>query len=154
MSLRDFARDPLVSIANHKWALAITYAMTVLTGAVGFGTIEHHTPIESLYFAVVAGTSTGFGDLAPKTEPGMLFVTLYLLWAIPVLLSLVTAFILDKLRKDPNMFTDDEQQELLKMTRALYRAHGLEIDRDRPVEYDDGMMVKNTPRTYSCHVTL
>jgi hypothetical protein len=114
MSFKTFRRDPLLTIANHKWSLVLTYFATMLLGAVGYWLIEGVTFIQAFYFAVVAGTSTGFGDITPDTEAGMIFVTLYLLWAIPVMLSLVTAFIVSMLRQDPNVFTDEEQKSILR----------------------------------------
>lgn len=114
MSFSTFRRDPLLTIANHKWSLVLTYLATLLVGAVGYWLIEGVTFIQAFYFAVVAGTSTGFGDITPDTEAGMIFVTLYLLWAIPVMLSLVTAFIVSMLRQDPNTFTDEEQKQIIR----------------------------------------
>lgn len=125
--MRAFLRDPLLTIANQKRHLVGTYVLTILVGAFGFMLLESRSLVESLYWAVVAGTSTGFGDIAPKTEAGMMFTTAYLLWTIPVLLSLVTAFILDRLRHDPHAFTHEEQEEILQFVRAQNGTHNVNV---------------------------
>lgn len=117
MTIRSFLKDPLLTVANHRYLLVASYLASLVAGATIFHFLENRTLVESLYWAVVSGTSTGFGDITPKTEAGMLFTTIYLLWTIPVLASLVTAFIVEHLRQDPNSFTDEEQKEILHWVR-------------------------------------
>ena len=126
MTFKTFRQDPLLSIANHRYTLLVTYALTLLAGTVGYWLIEGGTLIQSFYWAVVAGTSTGFGDITPDSELGMIFVALYLLWAIPVMLSLFTAFIVNWLRQDPNTFTDEEQRQILSDLAEIKNALGLD----------------------------
>lgn len=117
MTLKAFLKDPLLTIANHKWILLAAYLSSLVIGAFIFSALENRNMVDSIYWAVVSGTSTGFGDVTPHTDAGKLFVAGYLLWTIPVMASLITAFIVEHLRQDPNTFTHAEQEEILSYIR-------------------------------------
>eukprot|EP00037_Helgoeca_nana_P027627 m.317623 g.317623 ORF g.317623 m.317623 type:complete len:566 (-) comp27558_c1_seq4:2926-4623(-) len=63
------------------WSVWIVFFM--------FYTDEELTFVEALYFAMMSGTTLGFGDIAPQTKGGQHFATVWLL----VLVILTTTFL-------------------------------------------------------------
>ena len=56
-------------------------------GCLGFYLIEGFSFVDSLYFTTVLLTSTGYGDIVPKSDGGKLFATVYLLVGGTILLN-------------------------------------------------------------------
>ena len=77
-----------------KWMSLITsiIAFSILWcgGAVVFHLLEHDTYFQSLYFCYVSLLTIGYGDLAPKTNPGKPFFVLWSLCAIPTMTILIS----------------------------------------------------------------
>lgn len=89
---------------------------------------EGHTFSESVYFAVMSATTVGYGDFAPRTQDGRLFIALYLLLStvfvgksvhdiahIPLLLrrNRLESMVLNQYGKDLDPY---ELKELCSMT--------------------------------------
>ena len=71
------------------WTLreALVNSLVIIAfGCFGFYLIEGFTLIDSWYFTTVLLTSTGYGDIVPKSDGGKLFATVYLLVAGTLLL--------------------------------------------------------------------
>ena len=69
-----------------KQALMNSIAI-IFIGGVGFYVIESMTMVDSFYFTTVLLTTVGYGDIAPVTDGGKLFATVYVLVAGTVLLN-------------------------------------------------------------------
>ena len=119
MSIKTFARDPLKTIANHKFLLVLVFFSTLFLGAGAYALIEDYTFLQSLEWATYMMTSTGLGSYGAKTALGQVLGVVLMLWGTVVVMSLVTAFFVSALREDPNAFTDEEQKELLEGNRQL-----------------------------------
>ncbi len=70
--------------ARTRRRLKIRYAAVALLAAIGCGTIGFHTLeglgwIDSFYMTVQTVTTVGYGDLAPRTPGGKLFVAFFML---------------------------------------------------------------------------
>ena len=61
--------------------------LIILFGCLGFYLIEGFSFVDSLYFTTVLLTSTGYGDIVPKSDGGKLFATVYLLVGGTILLN-------------------------------------------------------------------
>ncbi len=57
-------------------------AMIMIVGSIGFMIIEHMTPINSLYMAVITVSTVGFGEVAPLSEEGRLFVVFLIIFSV------------------------------------------------------------------------
>jgi hypothetical protein len=77
-----------------KRSVASRYAYHILGGAavlllvvgtVVFHYIEGWSWVDSFYFSAIAGTTVGFGDLAPTTDVSKLFSVLYIFFGIGVI---------------------------------------------------------------------
>ena len=56
-------------------------------GARLIGHLENWTTLQSIYFAVISGSTVGFGDFAPVSQEGKLLTVLYL----PILIALTAS---------------------------------------------------------------
>jgi voltage-gated potassium channel len=70
-------------------------------GLISFGTLaytrlEGWSPIDALYFSVVALATVGFGDLVPTTDLGKLFTVGYILFGVGILAGFVSELTKDR----------------------------------------------------------
>ncbi len=75
-------------------------------GMVGCIVIEGWTVIESFYFSMVTLSTVGYGDLAPESQGGKIFVTLYVMMGIGLIaaaLGIVGEYVMDKLDGDEDV---------------------------------------------------
>lgn len=127
---RKTVLDALLKIANHPRHLFLTLALTILIGTLVYFALEPYTLTQSLEWAVQSATSVGYGNYTATTTAGSLFSSLYMLWGVGVMLTLLTAFVVNALRVDPNVFTDAEQNEILSYVREQRAEKELEKRRN------------------------
>ena len=99
--LRD-ERDRFNEMRNlqyqtRKWKKYVALVMSVTAfsilwcgGAVVFHHVEDETYFEALYFCYVSLLTIGYGDFAPKSNPGKPFFVLWSLCAIPTMTILIS----------------------------------------------------------------
>jgi Ion channel len=58
--------------------------MILLSGTIFYHSVEGWSWIDSFYFSVTTASTVGQGDLAPKTDAGKLFTTLYIFVGVGV----------------------------------------------------------------------
>jgi voltage-gated potassium channel len=73
---------------NLKIALMIIVTL-ILAGTIGFHFIEGWNVLESFYTTVMTLTTIGYGDFAPKTQGGMLFTVLLVVFGVGTMLYTV-----------------------------------------------------------------
>ncbi|HKP45317.1 MAG TPA: potassium channel protein [Pyrinomonadaceae bacterium] len=71
----------------------LAVVVAIAFGTVGFHLIEGWSILDSLYAAAQTVTTVGYGDLTPATRPGRLFATLFMLFAVGVVLYALTAMV-------------------------------------------------------------
>lgn len=113
------ARSTIMTVANHWKYLVAVFALSALIPAVIYSLVEPFTFIESLEWSVYMLTSTGLGSHGATTLAGQILGVLLMLWGPVLLLALITATVVNYMRVDPNLFTDDEQRELLEGNRLI-----------------------------------
>ena len=80
-------------VRNAKYVIltlreALVNSLVILAfGCLGFYLVEGFTLVDSMYFTTVLLTSTGYGDIVPKSDGGKLFATVYLLVGGTILLN-------------------------------------------------------------------
>lgn len=78
--------------------------------------IEGTGPIASMWWAVVTGTTTGYGDYSPTTTAGRGLAVVFMLTMLLLVLC-VGAHFTRAVLYDPDAFTDAEQREMLALLR-------------------------------------
>jgi len=79
-------KDAKYVIDTLREALANSLVI-IAFGCLGFYLIEGFSLVDSWYFTTVLLTSTGYGDIVPRSDGGKLFATVYLLVAGTILLN-------------------------------------------------------------------
>ena len=77
--LRSLAREP-----EGKVLLA-SAALVIAVGTIVYMTLEGWSPVDALYFSVVALATVGFGDLTPTTDGAKLFTVGYILAGVGII---------------------------------------------------------------------
>jgi hypothetical protein len=65
--------------------LGVIAVALLALGTVSFHFLEDWSWVDSFYFSVVAGTTVGFGDLAPTSDASKLFSVFYIFASIGIL---------------------------------------------------------------------
>lgn len=97
------------TIANDGRVLLGIYAATLWIGTVFFKATEQVRWLDAFYWASTTITSTGYGDIAPKTDAGKVFAVLFQQFGIVIVLALTIAWVLGKVNAD--LYSHDEQED-------------------------------------------
>lgn len=70
---------------------ALTYFVILLLvgGTIFYSSVEHFKILDAFYFSVTTLSTVGLGDLAPRTDIGKIFTTLYIFVGVGTLLTFV-----------------------------------------------------------------
>jgi voltage-gated potassium channel len=94
--------------------LAIIYSMLLIICATLFMWFEGQTFWTSLYWAATTATSTGYGDLSPKSVAGQILAVALMHISIFGVAPLIVVRLVDRLNEDRDAFTHEEQLHILE----------------------------------------
>lgn len=107
--------------------LAVIYACLLLVSAGLLAVFEDIDFMTALYWAATTATSTGYGDISPKTGAGQFVAVSLMHLSIFVVAPLIVVRLVDRLNENRDAFTHDEQLKLLDgMARIEARLESLE----------------------------
>jgi len=110
--------------------LAFYYAVLLLVSAAIFMLVEKHDFATSLYWAGTTATSTGYGDISPKTTGGQILAFILMHLSIFVVAPMIIVRLIDRLNEDRDAFTHEEQVHILDgIARIEERLKRLEGER-------------------------
>jgi voltage-gated potassium channel len=104
--------------------LAAVYAALLLICSILFMLIERQSFSASLYWAGTTATSTGYGDISPKTVPGQVLAFVLMHLSIFGIAPLIVVRLVDRLNEDRNAFTHEEQVHILEGIARIEKALG------------------------------
>lgn len=110
---RHWLRDPLLTLANTPLALLVTLIGSWLVASAAFSALEDVTLTDALYWSITTMTSTGYGDVTPKTDAGKVLAGVYMSWSLFFLLPAAIFHMGERILHDRHQF-DHEEQELVK----------------------------------------
>ena len=67
----------------------------------------------ALYWAATTATSTGYGDISPKTPAGQTVAVVLMHLSIFVVAPMIVVRLVDRLNENRDAFTHDEQEQIL-----------------------------------------
>jgi voltage-gated potassium channel Kch len=109
----------LIYVANRIWLIMAIYVVSLLAGAASFALLEAKSLADGLWWATVTALTIGYGDLTPVTPAGRLAGILFGHFWIFVIIPMIIANIILHLIEDKNLFTDEEQRELMARVRHV-----------------------------------
>lgn len=99
--------------------LIALYAGLVTLAAAAFMHFEGQTFWDSVYWAATTATSTGFGDISPKTNPGKVIAVALMHLSLLFIIPLIVVRLIERLNEDRDKFTHDEQILILDGIRNI-----------------------------------
>lgn len=94
--------------------LAVIYGVLLVVSALLLMRLESLDFSTALYWAATTATSTGYGDISPKTGAGQFVAVTLMHLSIFVVAPLIVVRLVDRLNEDRDAFTNDEQQQILE----------------------------------------
>ena len=112
--------------------LAAIYLGLLTICALLFMVLEGRGLLESFYWAGTTATSTGYGDISPKTVGGQLLAFILMHLAIFGVAPLIVVRLIDRLNENRDAFTHEEQLQILEgIARIEERLKRMEADEAR-----------------------
>jgi voltage-gated potassium channel len=119
---RPISTRKLISKATDTLLeLAGIYLGMLFIAAVLFSLVEHHSLFDSFYWAGTTATSTGYGDISPKTKFGELLALFLMHVSIFVIAPLIVVKLVDRIETDKDKFTEEEQQAIMQQLASIDR---------------------------------
>jgi voltage-gated potassium channel len=94
--------------------LAIIYAILLVVSALLLMRFEGLDFGTAIYWAATTATSTGYGDISPKTGAGQFVAVALMHLSIFVVAPMIVVRLVDRLNEDRDSFTHDEQIQILE----------------------------------------
>jgi voltage-gated potassium channel len=93
--------------------VVVYYVLLVLLAALLFSVAEGLGFWEALYWGGTTTTTTGYGDISPKSPAGRAIALFAMHVSIFVISPLVIARVINYVNRDKHQFTHEEQQDLV-----------------------------------------
>ncbi|MDQ3079973.1 MAG: potassium channel family protein [Pseudomonadota bacterium] len=112
--------------------LAAIYLSLLLISAAIYMQLEGRTFLESFYWAGTTATSTGYGDIIPKTAGGQALAFVLMHISIFGVAPLIIVRLVDRLNENRDAFTHEEQllilETIVRVEEAVKRLEQKAID--------------------------
>jgi voltage-gated potassium channel len=118
--------------------LALAYVTLLLVFTLLFMAIEGHSFVNSLYWAGTTATSTGYGDISPKTTAGEMLALALMHLSIFGVAPLIVVRLIERINQDRDAFTHEEQvrilESLARLEESVARLEAAQRAPGRPAE--------------------
>lgn len=116
------ATDTFTELAAIYAVLLVSAGLLMQFEDLDFGT--------AIYWAATTATSTGYGDISPRTDAGRIVAVVLMHLSIFVVAPLIVVRLVDRLNEDRDAFTHEEQVHILEgIARIEARLEALEQSR-------------------------
>lgn len=102
--------------------LAAIYLGLLLVSAAIYMQLEGRTFFESFYWAGTTATSTGYGDVIPKTKGGQILSFILMHISIFGVAPMIIVRLVDRLNENRDAFTHEEQCLILESIERVEQA--------------------------------
>lgn len=119
--------------------LGLAYLVLLLIFTLLFMAVEGHNFADSLYWAGTTATSTGYGDISPKSMAGEMLALVLMHLSIFGVAPLIVVRLIERLNHDRDAFTHEEQMRIIEALARIEQAIArLEAGRMERVDELDG----------------
>lgn len=94
--------------------LAIIYALLLVASSLLLQYFEDLDFATAIYWAATTATSTGYGDISPKSDGGRIVAVALMHLSIFVVAPMIVVRLVDRLNEDRDAFTHEEQLQILE----------------------------------------
>lgn len=116
---KDKFTAAMVRYTDTLIEVMILYLIVIAIATTSFHFTEGLSYGQSLWLSFVTATSTGYGDVAPKTFAGQVTAVALMHATIFIIIPLAVARILSVVLQDRNAFTDAEQEEMKRLLNEI-----------------------------------
>ncbi len=99
--------------------LAVIYTAILLVSAGLFAYLEDRGFIESLYWAGTTATSTGYGDISPKTVAGQVLAFVLMHVSIFCIAPLIVVRLIERISDNRDLFSHEEQERTMALLHQI-----------------------------------
>lgn len=121
MSVANRVLDRLQGASDTLKEVVFYYVLLVVVAATLFAFAEGLGFWEALYWGGTTTTTTGYGDISPKTAWGRAIALFAMHVSIFLISPLVIARIINYVNRDTHQFTHEEQQDLVDRLERIER---------------------------------
>lgn len=107
----------LLADESFRAAFAILAAL-MFVGTIFYTVVEGWSPLDSLYFAVIAAATVGFGDFAPTTDLGKAFTIVYVLIGVGLLVMILSRIAAGMVERRLEESANGKRQRRLNVRRG------------------------------------
>jgi voltage-gated potassium channel len=93
--------------------LAAIYIAILIISAGLFAWLEQRSFLESLYWAGTTATSTGYGDISPKTTAGQVLAFALMHVSIFCIAPLIVVRLIERITDNRDLFSHEEQERTM-----------------------------------------
>lgn len=123
----------LIRCTNSIWEVWLLFGLIIGVFAILFAWAEGITWFDAVYWACTTATSTGYGDISPKTAAGKLLAIGLMFIALFFILPLLIGHVIQILMPNRHEFTHQEQERILGTLDAIAAKLGISIE-DLPAD--------------------
>lgn len=109
----------LRAVTDTFLELALIYCLLLLISAGLLSWFEGLDYPTGLYWAATTATSTGYGDISPKTGPGQIVAVTLMHLSIFLVAPMIVVRLIDRLNEDRDAFTHEEQVQILETVKRI-----------------------------------
>jgi voltage-gated potassium channel len=99
--------------------LALIYAALLIGSALLLMRFESLDFGTAIYWAATTATSTGYGDISPKTGAGQFVAVALMHLSIFLIAPMIVVRLVDRLNEDRDSFTHEEQLQILEGIKRI-----------------------------------
>lgn len=112
-------RKALIAATDSLLELFLVYAAVLVVAGALYAKLETVGFGDGLWWAVVTATTTGYGDLYPKTLGGRVLAAALMNLSALVILPMVVVRLVEGLAVNRNEFSDAEQEDIKQTLRRI-----------------------------------
>lgn len=109
----------IIYLVGNLRAIFLAYVLSLFLCAGIVSMLEDMSYGDALWYSNVTSLTIGYGDIAAKTTAGRIAIMFFAHFWVFGIAPLIVVNILDRVIKDRNEFTDEEQEELKAMLRRI-----------------------------------